>query len=581
MRNVLWNVFSGQPCPFRCCVPPPSACEGAVFISLLVKIRMKNLTIAHRIVFMIAVSILSLLLVGAAGLYVSKQGRDSVKFIKDDSLASVRTIANARQAFMQMRTIVYAHILAVDEDGKYTAAKRLDDKAAELSKILESYQTLVSDEDDKRFLEQDLRNLNVYVEAMKTKLFPLSSAFDMGGVRAVIFTDLGPMAAKIEKGFDEHMAHNERQAEITAEKALGELSRGEMAALAVIVAGVLIVGLLGWVLLRNIKHAVGEIQSMVGRVESELDFTVRADVRNRDEIGLTALAMNRLLDKLQANLRSISTGALSVASAANQMATTSTQVATASRQQSEAASGMAATVEEMTVSINHVADQAQEADRVSGESGQLALSGEQVIGQTVSDIQGIAMTVNQAAELIQGLEQHSQQISNVVVVIKEVADQTSLLALNAAIEAARAGEQGRGFAVVADEVRKLAERTSVSTHEIATTIETMRTGAENAATCMQGVVSKVALGVERAREANESIAQIGERSRQAVGMVEEIASSIKEQSAATNNIAMQVERIAQMSEESSAAAGNSADVARELDQLASEMQRIVSAYRLG
>ena len=242
---------------------------------------------------------------------------------------------------------------------------------------------------------------------------------------------------------------------------------------------------------------------------------------------------------------------------------------------------MAATVEEMTVSINHVADQAQEADRVSGESGQLALSGEQVIGQTVSDIQGIAMTVNQAAELIQGLEQHSQQISNVVVVIKEVADQTSLLALNAAIEAARAGEQGRGFAVVADEVRKLAERTSVSTHEIATTIETMRTGAENAAACMQGVVSKVALGVERAREANESIAQIGERSRQAVGMVEEIASSIKEQSAATNNIAMQIERIAQMSEESSAAAGNSADVARELDQLAGDMQRIVSAYRLG
>ena len=542
---------------------------------------MKNLTIAHRILFMIAVSIVSLLLVGAAGLYVSNRGSDSVKFIKDNSLASVRTIANARQAFMQMRTIVYAHILAVDEDGKYTAAKRLDDKAAELTKILEGYQTLVSEDEDKRLLEQDMRNLKLYVEAMKTKLFPLSSAFDMGGVRAVIFTDLGPMAAKVEKGFDEHMEYKERHAEITAEQAISELSKGEMAALAIIVAGVLTVGVLGLFLLRNIKRSVGDIQSMVGRVESELDFTVRADVRNRDEIGLTALAMNRLLDKLQANLRSISTGALSVAAAANQMATTSTQVATASRQQSEAASGMAATVEEMTVSINHVADQAQEADQVSSESGRLALSGEQVIGQTVNDIQGIAMTVNQAAEMIHGLEQHSQQISNVVVVIKEVADQTSLLALNAAIEAARAGEQGRGFAVVADEVRKLAERTSVSTREIAATIETMRTGAENAVTCMQGVVSKVALGVDRAREANESITQIGDHSRRAVAMVEEIASSIKEQSAATNNIATQVERIAQMSEESSAAAGNSADVARELDHLAGEMQQIVSAYRLG
>jgi len=571
-----------QPCPSLCCscfIPLHST--GSFFLSLLVKTLMKTLTIARRIMFMIAVSVVSLLLVGAAGLYVAKRGSDSVTFIKDDSLASVRTIANARQAFMQMRTIVYAHILAVDEDGKYMAAKRLDEKAAELAKILEGYQTLVFEDEDKRLLEQNTRNLNLYVDAMKNKLFPLSSAFDMGGVRAVIFTDLGPMAAKVEKGFDEHMAYNERQAEATAQNAIGEALKGEMAALGVIAAGVLTVGILGFFLLRNIKGAVGQIQSMVGRVEHDLDFTVRANVTSTDELGLTALALNRLLDKLQANLQSISTGALSVASAASQMATTSTQVATASHQQSEAASGMAATVEEMTVSINHVSDQAQEADRVSSESGQLAQSGEHVIGQTVADIQGIAMTVNEAADLIHGLEQHSQQISNVVVVIKEVADQTSLLALNAAIEAARAGEQGRGFAVVADEVRKLAERTSVSTHEIATTIETMRTGAENAVTCMQGVVSKVALGVDRAREANESITQIGERSRRAVDMVEEIASAIKEQSAATNNIATQVERIAQMSEESSAAAGNSAEAARELDRLAGEMQQIVSAYRLG
>jgi methyl-accepting chemotaxis protein len=541
---------------------------------------MKNLTIAHRIMVMIAVSIVSLLLVGAAGLYVANRGSDSVKFIKDDSLASVRAIANARQAFMQMRTIVYAHILAVDEDSKYSAAKRLDDKAAELAKILEGYQALVFEDEDKRLLEQDTRNLNRYVDAMKNKLFPLSDVFDMGGVRAVIFTDLGPMAAEVEKGFDEHMAYSEQQAEATAGNAISEAFKGEVASLGVIVVGVLTVGILGFFLLRNIKTAVGQIQSMVGRIESDLDFTIRADIRNRDEIGLTALALNRLLDKLQANLRSISMGALSVASAASQMASTSTQMATVSHQQSEAASGMAATVEEMTVSINQVSDQAQEADRVSSESGQLAQSGELVIGQTVSDIQGIALTVNQAADLIKGLEQHSQQISSIVLVIKEVADQTSLLALNAAIEAARAGEQGRGFAVVADEVRKLAERTSLSTHEIATTIETMRTGAENAATYMQGVVTKVALGVDRAKEANESIAQIGERSRRAVDMVEEIASAIKEQSTATNNIATQVERIAQMSEESSAAAGNSADAARDLDRLAGEMQQIVGAYRL-
>jgi len=161
-----------------------------------------------------------------------------------------------------------------------------------------------------------------------------------------------------------------------------------------------------------------------------------------------------------------------------------------------------------------------------------------------------------------------------------VADQTNLLALNAAIEAARAGEQGRGFAVVADEVRKLAERTSASTSEIAGTVDAMRSNAGSAVASMHGVVSKVAHGVERAQAANDSIKQIGDGSRNAVAMVEEIASAIREQGSATNNIATQVERIAQMSEESSAAAGNSAQTAQELDGLAADMQRIVSSYRL-
>jgi methyl-accepting chemotaxis protein len=263
------------------------------------------------------------------------------------------------------------------------------------------------------------------------------------------------------------------------------------------------------------------------------------------------------------------------------MSAASAQMSSASRMQSESASSMAATMEQMTVSINHVADRAQEANHISSDSGKLAVAGSRVIGQTVSDIQEIAQTVHEAANVIHGLEQNSQRISNVVAVIKEVAEQTNLLALNAAIEAARAGEQGRGFAVVADEVRKLAERTAISTREITSTIDTMRSSAADAVTSMQGVISKVEAGVERAKEANQSIQKISEGSHTAVGMVEEIASAIREQGAATNNIAIQVERIAQMSEESSVSSASSAEAATRLDALAIDMQRIVEAYKLG
>ena len=108
----------------------------------------------------------------------------------------------------------------------------------------------------------------------------------------------------------------------------------------------------------------------------------------------------------------------------------------------------------------------------------------------------------------------------------------------------------------------------------------MRSGADEVAMRMENVVTEVGRGVDSANKANDAINQIGVGSRDAVEMVQEISSAIREQASAMTTIAQQVERIAQMSEESSAAADNSAQVAKDLDNLATEMQRIVRAYRL-
>lgn len=330
----------------------------------------------------------------------------------------------------------------------------------------------------------------------------------------------------------------------------------------------------------EIRSRMNRLSKLVLHASETLDFTTRIKITRQDELGNTATAFNKLLERLQDNLKTVSTSAASVASAAISMSTTSTQVATASHQQSAAASNMAATVEEMTVSVNHVADRANETQAIARNAGQLATQGEQVISQTKDAIREIESTASDASEAIHSLERSSQEIAVVVAVIKEVADQTNLLALNAAIEAARAGEQGRGFAVVADEVRKLAERTSSSTVQIAHTINTMQVSATQAVSSMKNVVDKVNIGVRYTEDAHTAMNQIGEGGRQSAGMMEEIATAIHEQGAATNNIANQVEKIAQMSEESSAAAAESARSAQELDRLASEMQKIVSAYRL-
>lgn len=539
--------------------------------------------IANRIILAMAVALLSLIGTGSYALWGLGSAQGRFEFFQENVVPSIQVLHDSTIAVQQIRVAVRDHLLADNAADNEIATKKIEELRQLIENNLNRYEKeLVANDTDKKMVEADRADLAQYIAVAKT-LLEKGNAHDTQAVKNLMSQsgDFSVKARQLTKNLADHMDYNWKLAEDLRITNRDDYAKSKWIQISIILLAIAVSGALSFVVINEISARMHHFSDLMNQVNQTLDFTVRiSPIKKMDEIGSSADAFNKLLERLQGNLKSIAASTKSVASAANEMSTTSNQVATAAQQQSEASSNMAATVEEMTVSINHVGDRATEANRISSESGQLAISGAKIIGQTVSDIQEIATTVNEAAELIHGLEQHSLKISNVVAVIKEVADQTNLLALNAAIEAARAGEQGRGFAVVADEVRKLAERTSASTQEIATTVETMRTGAGNAVISMREVVSKVTEGVERAEAANTAISQIGDGSRNAVSMVEEITAAIREQGAATNNIAMQVERIAQMSEESSAAAGNSAQSAQELDRLATDMNRIVSAYRL-
>ncbi|MBL8450971.1 MAG: methyl-accepting chemotaxis protein [Dechloromonas sp.] len=309
------------------------------------------------------------------------------------------------------------------------------------------------------------------------------------------------------------------------------------------------------------------------------DLTARFDLDGHDELHAAADHFNDMAGAFRKLLGNIQGGVQQLRVATEQLATSSKQIADSAGHQSDAASSMAASVEEMTVGVDHIARNAEDAQNHSRESDRVAARGGEMVGGIVSEIQRIAATVNESAAAVEALGQKSNEISAIVGAIKDIADQTNLLALNAAIEAARAGESGRGFAVVADEVRKLAERTAKSTQEITDMIVSIQTGTETAVTSMKQGVASVAVGVEQASRAGNTIEEAQACSRQVVGAVGEITGALREQAAASTEIAQNVEKIAQMAEENNAAAAANSGTAQELRRLAENLSQEVSRFK--
>jgi len=317
------------------------------------------------------------------------------------------------------------------------------------------------------------------------------------------------------------------------------------------------------------------IDAATAIANGKLDTVI--DTSSHDEL---PKAFERMQSRLRVTIQQINQAASQLVLAVQQISGASTQLSGAIQEQSTSASMMAATIEELTVSIHHVSENADEAHQIASQSGQQSQEGAQVIERTLSSMSGIAKTVQHSSAQVADLGQHSEQISSIISVIRGIADQTNLLALNAAIEAARAGEHGRGFAVVADEVRLLAQNTGKSTMEIAGMIEKIQAGVRETVDTMRSGVEEVNQGVEMAGTAGQAIVSIRNSSAKVLHVVDQISFALREQTAASQDVARSVERSAQMAEQNNLSVQELLKTSGSLNSLATALQREVAAFQI-
>jgi methyl-accepting chemotaxis protein len=366
---------------------------------------------------------------------------------------------------------------------------------------------------------------------------------------------------------------------VRLERAQSQRDSAEMlqigAALAGIVLGLLIATYIGRYISRRLDY-----MSEIAEATANGDLSIAINNSSRDEVGVVIKALSRMQSSLREMLGTIAQGSTELRQAAQRISAVSTQSADSASFQSDSADRMATAMEELTASINDVSSNADRANQISARAGQLANDGAQVINKTIDGMGRINQTVRKTSGDIGELGESSKQISSIINVIREIADQTNLLALNAAIEAARAGEQGRGFAVVADEVRSLAERTSRSTDEIAGMIDTIQKGTEQAVAGMESGVELVDSGVELANQAGGSMTDIRKGAEEVLEVVHVISEALKEQTHVSNDVAENVEKIAQMARENSDAATESSAAAEQLTHLSESLDKAVQRFRL-
>ncbi|SDZ10522.1 methyl-accepting chemotaxis protein [Proteiniborus ethanoligenes] len=563
-----------------------------------------KITVAKKILFGFGALVIIIIGIGLLGIYELYNMNDMLNSMYEVELQGISSIKEAQVNLITAHRAEKNLILSQDLKEQANHTENIREYSKRFEEAMKKFEGTIA-LDDIRQKSVEINRLWEEAKPVQERIIQLNSqgkydeAFKLSGQNREIFDKIEEYIELIATQKDEQAlkAYNDSDAIFNYTT--------KTVVIILIVCIIISIGA-AFIISRLISKPIVAIAKSAEEIANG-DLTVESiRVKNNDEIGELAKSFNTMADSLRDMIMKIGHASQSVAAYSQELSASSEETSAATEQ-------VAKTITELS---NGAISQSEELESVSSHLGQISATIQQTAANTetvvnesmkasdaanrgvievenaVNKIERVKEVSMETANVINALGEQSEQIGQIIDVIKSIADQTNLLALNAAIEAARAGEQGRGFAVVADEVRKLAEESSASTQQIEKLIHNIQNETNKAIDVIEAGSQEIYEGVEAVNKAGDSFKIIVEEIDIVVEQIEGISVATQQIASGSNEIVRSVDSIAAISqqtaassqevtaasEEQTAAMEEVASSAQELASLAEELQEIISRF---
>ena len=556
----------------------------------------KNLKIRLKLYILIGVALLGMLIISGMSFFLMGRMNDMTSDIATSWLPSVDVAREMSATISNIRLNELEYLSTDSDNKKRTSLQYLQDGNETMNTLLAAYGDMI-DEEERNFYN-NANDLWTQYQAAAEEMMAFAEQGRSESARGILDGECEALFNSLNSAFDDIINYNTKGSDDAAAESASLYRTATLTMAAVVIAIILVGVFFSFVIIRLIKTPISEIENAAIKM-AEGDLDVKISYTSKDELGVLAVQVGRLIhklqliiedenqflakmakgdftvdstceevytggfypllvsfrgiaDKLNDTMLQISQSSAQVAGGADQVSNGAQALAQGATEQASSVQELAATIDVISNKVNQNADSARQASKAA-------------------DCVSVKMNVSkekmqQMTHAMGDISNCSSEISKIMKIIEDIAFQTNILALNAAVEAARAGTAGKGFAVVADEVRNLANKSTEASENIAALIENSLQAIEN--------------GTQIADDTAQSLIQAVNDVNEMAGIIEQISEASSDQADSLAQLTVGIDQISNVVQTNSATAEESAAASEELSSQSQLMKSLVGRFRL-